>query len=75
MNTLLWRWNFAASLAENKLAGTHVDFDELKEKLGGDARVAATFLGRLADDEEMRALRDSGAGLAVILAAPAFQRC
>jgi uncharacterized protein (DUF1800 family) len=75
MNTLLWRWNFAASLAENKLAGTQVDFDELKGKLGGESQVAATFLGRQANEREMQALRDSGAGFAVILAAPAFQRC
>jgi uncharacterized protein (DUF1800 family) len=74
-NTLLWRWNFATSLAGNKLPGTHLDFAELREKLGGDRAFMATCLGRQPNGEELRAYEDSGAGLALILAAPAFQRC
>jgi len=74
-NTLLWRWNFAANLAENKLKGTEIDAAGLREKLGGDAALAATVLGRIPTAEEEQAYRGSGAGLALLLSTPAFQRC
>ncbi len=75
MNTLLWRWNFAASLAGNKLPGTEIDLAELHEKLGGEVSLMATCLGRQPSEEELRAYRAASSNLAVILACPAFQRC
>lgn len=75
MGTLLWRWNFAVSLCENRIAGTRIDARELREKLGGDDALAAQILGRTPTAGESRACLDSGAGLALLLASPAFQRC
>jgi uncharacterized protein (DUF1800 family) len=74
-STLLWRWNFAAALAANKLPGTRVALDALREKLGGDSALLATALGRQPNDHELAAWRDSGAGFAVLLASPGFQKC
>ncbi len=74
-STLLWRWNFAAAFAENKIKGTHVAYDDLRRKLGGDNALIATFFGRQPSDAERAAFRESGAGLALLVAAPAFQRC
>ncbi len=74
-STLLWRWNFAAALAENKIKGTQVAFDELRGKLGGEDAVLATFFGRQPADAERAAYREAAAGLALLVAAPAFQRC
>ncbi len=74
-STLLWRWNFAAALAENRIKGTHVAFDQLRGRLGSDDAVIATFFGRQPADAERTAYREAGAGLALLVAAPAFQRC
>jgi len=73
--TLLWRWNFAVALTQNKLPGTAVKLPEMLEALGGDEALIATCLGRRASVEELRACRASGTPLAVALASPAFQRC
>ncbi len=75
MNTLLWRWNFAASLTANKLPGTQIDLADLHEKLGGEQALIATCLGRQPNEEELRAYQGAGSNLALILAAPSFQRC
>lgn len=75
MGTLLWRWNFALALSENRVKGTKVDFPKLRESAGGDAGLMAHLLGRKAVAEEVEAYNESGAGLALLLAAPAFQRC
>lgn len=75
LGTLLWRWNFALALSENKLAGTRVDGAALRENAGGDEGLMAHILGRKATAEETQAYHDSGAGLALLLASPAFQRC
>jgi uncharacterized protein (DUF1800 family) len=74
-STLLWRWNFAAALAGNQMKGTRIDVEELRGRLGGDEALMASVLGRRANDEERTAFRESGAGLAVLLASPAFQKC
>ncbi len=73
-NTLLWRWNFAVSLSGNQLAGTKIDLAVLQEKLGGAPALYASCLGRAPTAGELRACSDSGNGLALILASPAFQR-
>ncbi len=74
-STLLWRWNFAAALAQNDIKGTSVDFEKLSGALGGDEAVMATFLGRLPGEAERAAFHASGSGLALLVASPAFQRC
>lgn len=74
-SSLLWRWNFAAALSENRLKGTKIDLSELRTKLGGDTELMATLLGRRATEDETRAFQSSGDGLALLLASPGFQRC
>jgi uncharacterized protein (DUF1800 family) len=75
MGTLLWRWNFAVALSQNKIAGTRVDAAKLLANAGGDAGLMAHLLGRRPTAEETQAYHDSDAGLALMLASPAFQRC
>jgi uncharacterized protein (DUF1800 family) len=75
LGTLLWRWNFSAALGENQIKGTTTDFNALREKAGGDAGLMAHLLGRKPTDEEARAYRESGAGVVLVLASPAFQMC
>ena len=74
-SSLLWRWNFAGALAENRIKGTSIAADALRAKLGGDEALMATLLGRRPAEEERNAYRESGAGLALLLASPAFQHC
>jgi uncharacterized protein (DUF1800 family) len=73
LGTLLWRWNFAVALGENKIKGTKIAFDELRKNAGGDAGLMRHILGRQPTDDEARAYHDSDAGLALLLASPAFQ--
>lgn len=75
LGTLLWRWNFALALGENRIKGTKLDFEGLLKNSGGDDGLMAHLLGRQPLAEEMQAYHDSGAGLALLLASPAFQRC
>lgn len=75
LGTLLWRWNFALVLSENKIKGTKVDFAALHKNSGGDAGLMTHLLGRKPTAEETQAYDESGASLALILASPAFQRC
>jgi uncharacterized protein (DUF1800 family) len=75
MGTLLWRWNFASAVSENKIKGTKIDFETLQKNSGGDAGLMAHLSGRTPTAEETQAYHDSGAGLALMLASPAFQRC
>jgi hypothetical protein len=75
MGTLLWRWNFALALSENRIKHTTVNFASLQKFAGGDAGLMAHLLGRKPGAEEVEAYNESGAGLALLLASPAFQRC
>lgn len=75
LGTLLWRWNFAVALSRNRLKGTRVDFGALRRNAGGDDALMAHVLGRKPTPEEAQAYHDSGEGLALLLASPAFQRC
>jgi len=75
MGTLLWRWNFAVALSRNQIKGTSVNLGRLRKNAGGDEALMAHVLGRKPTAEEARAYRDSEAGLALLLASPAFQRC
>jgi uncharacterized protein (DUF1800 family) len=74
LGTLLWRWNFAVALTEGRVEGAKFDFEALKQKFGGDEQVMAHFLGRQPTDEEAEAYRESGNGMALLLASPAFQK-
>ena len=74
-SSLLWRWNFASALAGNGIKGTKIAAVELCERLGGDEGLMATVLGRRAGDAEREAYHESGSGLALLLASPAFQYC
>jgi uncharacterized protein (DUF1800 family) len=74
-SSLLWRWNFASALAGNGIKGTKIAGVELCERLGGDEGLMATVLGRQASDAEREAYHESGSGLALLLASPAFQYC
>jgi len=67
--------NMIRTSGEVRLAGTRIDARELRDKLGGDDALAAQILGRTPTAGESRACLDSGAGLALLLASPAFQRC
>jgi uncharacterized protein (DUF1800 family) len=75
LGTLLWRWNFALALSRNRMKGTRVDFTALRRNAGGDDALMAHVLGRKPSVEEAEAYHDSGEGLALLLASPAFQRC
>ena len=75
LGTLLWHWNFALAVSENKIKGTKIDFETLQKNSGGDAGLMAHLLGRKPAAEETQAYHESGAGLALMLASPAFQRC
>ena len=74
-SSLLWRWNFANAVASNQIKGTQIRPDWLRIRLGGDEALMATVLGRLPHAEEKSAYEESGAGLALLLASPAFQYC
>jgi len=74
-SALLWRWNFATAFAENRIPGTAADPADLRTRLGGDPELIATFFGRAPTDLERAAHASSGGGLALLVAAPAFQRC
>jgi uncharacterized protein (DUF1800 family) len=75
MGTLLWRWNFAVALSENRIPGTTVDGQGLCRKAGGDQGLMSHLLGRTPSSEEVQAYHESEAGLALLLASPAFQKC
>jgi uncharacterized protein (DUF1800 family) len=75
MGTLLWRWNFAVAISQNQLKGTRVQMDALRKSAGGDERLMAHLLGRKPNPAEAQAFVDSGDGLALMLASPAFQWC
>jgi uncharacterized protein (DUF1800 family) len=75
MGTLLWRWNFALALARNQIPGTSVALETLAKRAGSEEQLMAHILGRLPTVEETAAYHESEAGLALLLACPAFQYC
>jgi uncharacterized protein (DUF1800 family) len=75
LGTLLWRWNFAVALSLNRIKGTRLDLESLRRNAGGEEGLMAHLLGRKATRPEAQAYHGSGAGLAVMLASPAFQTC
>jgi uncharacterized protein (DUF1800 family) len=75
LGTLLWRWNFAVALTENRIKGTKCNLQTVREHASGDDGMMAHLLGRQPTVEEKDAYHASGAGTALILASPAFQLC
>ncbi len=78
MGTLLWRWNFAVALAENRLHGTHVDREAFVANFVAEKDEIPAILGRLPTDLEQDAylqLTSPSQRLALLLASPSFQMC
>ena len=76
LGTLLWRWDFALKLSQNEIKGIKIDKQQQQEEnVGGADQLIAHFLGRRATDAEQEAYGESGNGLALLLASPAFQMC
>ncbi len=72
--TLLWRWHFAIALSRNDVSKEiKINQDELIEKAGGVAGLAASLLGRIPSKEELAAMERTGESLALLLASPGFQ--
>jgi uncharacterized protein (DUF1800 family) len=74
MGTLLWRWKFAVALSRNAIKGTRIDLAACKRDFGGEEGLMAHVLGRRPLPDEAESYRNSGAGLALLLASPGFQR-
>jgi uncharacterized protein (DUF1800 family) len=76
LGTLLWRWDFALKLSQNEIKGIKIDKQQQQEEnVGGADQLIAHFLGRRATDAEQKTYGESGNGLALLLASPAFQMC
>jgi uncharacterized protein (DUF1800 family) len=73
--TLLWRWRLALALEQGEVAGTSIDVPRLAMRAGGRDGLAAHLLGRWPDADEQAVLAASTRPLAMLLAAPGFQRC
>lgn len=74
MGSMMWRWHFAVGLAKNAIPGTKVDWGGLFGRPDGEPGFIADTLGRIPSADEARAYFDSGLGVALLLASPAFQR-
>jgi len=76
MGTLLWRWNFALALSENRIdKNTRIQAKQLRQRAGGAKAFLAHLLGRQPADAELKIASESGNDIAVGLASPAFQWC
>jgi uncharacterized protein (DUF1800 family) len=79
---LLWRFRLAGALMAGQAHGTRVDAPGLVRRAGGVRRLAAHLLGRRPSKAETQALNAArapttggvAAGIALLLASPAFQR-
>jgi uncharacterized protein (DUF1800 family) len=88
LGTLLWRWNFAFTLAGNQLPTVSIDATSLHKAIDPRKKEAATpevtaklfahCTGRKPTETELRsvqALAGNSEALGIILASPAFQKC
>ncbi|NBV25089.1 MAG: DUF1800 domain-containing protein [Proteobacteria bacterium] len=76
LGTLLWRWNFAVALTKNELGNeTKIDAEKLNASFKSEEGLMAHLLGRAPTADEVTASKESGATLALMLAAPSFQKC
>jgi uncharacterized protein (DUF1800 family) len=74
LGTLLWRWNFAAALAGDRIDGTRMEPAALRAALGGDDGLRAHVLGRRPTAPERDILAAATDSLPLLLASPTFQR-
>ena len=86
LGTLLWRCNFAFSLATNAVPTVTTPWDKLTHAIGGGpgdayARLFRYFAGHDPSDEQKRAIEEAVATgstqpdvIALILASPSFQK-
>lgn len=78
MGTLMWRWNFALSLAAGKQSGVRLDARGLRRQMRMPSESWFAYLiGRRPTSQELSALAsdDEARHVGLILASPAFQRC
>jgi uncharacterized protein (DUF1800 family) len=88
LGTLLWRWNFAFTLAGDKLPTVDLDAAALYKamnhrmkdaaSLEGTAKLFAHCTGRKPTETELhsvQALAGNSEALGIILSSPAFQKC
>ena len=73
MITLLWRWNFAAKLAQGRINGTKIQRERLPKRAGDLAKLAAHLLGHQPSDGELAAAKASKNPIGLLLASPSFQ--
>jgi len=74
MGTLLWRWNFALALSENRVdKQTRIHPEGLRRRAGGGEAFLAHLFGRRPTAAELQAATESGNDIALGLASPAFQ--
>ncbi len=73
MSTLLWRWNFAAKLAQGQIKGTRIQHERLAKRAGDPAKLAAHLLGRQPSDDELATAKASGNPIGLLLSSPGFQ--
>ena len=58
----------------NRIEGTRVALDTLRDTLGGDDGLRAHLFGRRPTDAERKILAGTPDSLALLVASPAFQR-
>jgi uncharacterized protein (DUF1800 family) len=90
LGTLLWRWNFAFSLASNRVPTVTVPLKQLAQAMGGSQallpdQLVPYLVGRKGSDTELKAIGNyqktnsddnyDAELVALVLASPAFQRC
>jgi uncharacterized protein (DUF1800 family) len=75
LGSLMWRWVFAKNLVGNRIEGTRIDAGKLRARIGDDEALMAHILGRRSTIDEAYGYHSTPAGLALMLASPAFQRC
>lgn len=73
LGSLLWRWNFAHELAENRIHQTKINLDHLVRTAASKETYASAILGRTVTAKEMQAFIASGSPLAAALSSPDFQ--
>jgi hypothetical protein len=63
LGTLLWRWNFAFSLASNRVPTVTVPLNQLAQAIGGSQallpdQLVPYLIGRKGSDTELKAIRN-----------------
>ncbi|GMV99439.1 MAG: hypothetical protein AMXMBFR84_05780 [Candidatus Hydrogenedentota bacterium] len=72
---MLWRWHFAAALADGRVEGTTVDWPKVQAWAQSPEGLMTHLLGRVPSKGELDLCTASGKGPAFLIATPAFQQC